>query len=151
MLMGASAGSTGGGIKCSRIMILVKGIAREIRRMISPKRVCTLRMEGKPLDETTVTNTFVFTGLYFFIAIGAGLIISLDGFDLVTNVTAVISALSNIGPALGEIAGPAGSYADFSQISKVVLSVCMLVGRLEIFPMLVLILPATWKGASLKK
>lgn len=152
MLMGASAGSTGGGIKCSRIMILGKGIAREIRRMISPKRISTLRMDGKQIDETTVTNTFAFTGLYFFIAITAGLLISLDGFSLESNLTAVISALSNIGPAFGEIASEyGGSFHAYSHLSKWILSACMLIGRLEIFPMLVLFLPATWKGASIKK
>ena len=151
MVIGACAGSTGGGIKCSRVVILCKGIAREIRRMISPKRVSTLRMDGKALPESTVTNTFVFTGLYAAITFGAGLIIALDGFDFTTIVTSVIACISNIGPALGDISGPTGNYADFSQLSKIVLSICMLVGRLEIFPMLVLILPATWKGASLKK
>lgn len=152
MLMGASAGSTGGGIKCSRIMILWKGIVREVRRMISPKRISTLRMDGKKIDETTITNTFVFTGLYFFIAVAGLLLISLDGFSLETNLTAVISALSNIGPGFGQIATNfGGSFCGYSIVSKWVLSVCMLVGRLEIFPMLVLFLPATWKGASLKK
>lgn len=151
MIIGASAGSTGGGIKCSRVVILCKGIAREIRRMISPKRVSTLRMDGKAIPESTVTNTFVFTGLYAAITLGAGLIIALDGFDFTTIVTSVIACISNIGPALGDISGPTGNYADFSQLSKLVLSACMLIGRLEIFPMLVLILPATWKGASLKK
>ncbi len=151
MIMGACAGSTGGGIKCSRVVILCKGIAREIRRMISPKRVSTLRMDGKAIPESTVTNTFVFTGLYAAITFGAGLIIALDGFDFTTIVTSVIACISNIGPALGPVSGPTGNYADFSQLSKIVLSICMLVGRLEIFPMLVLILPATWKGTSLKK
>lgn len=151
MIMGACAGSTGGGIKCSRVVILCKGIAREIRRMISPKRVSTLRMDGKAIPESTVTNTFVFTGLYAAITFGAGLIIALDGFDFTTVVTSVIACISNIGPALGDISGPTGNYADFSALSKIVLSLCMLIGRLEIFPMLVLILPATWKGASLKK
>ena len=152
MVVGASAGSTGGGLKCSRVMILWKGIVREVRRMISPKRISTLRMDGKQIPETTVTNTFVFAGIYFFIAIAGGLIISLDGFSFEANLTAILSAISNIGPAFGEIASQyGGSFHAYSPLSKLVLSLCMLVGRLEIFPMLVLVLPATWKGASLKK
>lgn len=151
MIMGACAGSTGGGIKCSRIIILCKAIARELRRMISPKRVSVLRMNGKQIPEATVTNTSVFAALYFLIGIGAVLIVSMDNFDFTTSVTSVIACLSNIGPALGSISGPAGNYADFSQLSKIVLSACMLIGRLEIYPMIALVLPATWKGASLKK
>lgn len=151
MIIGASAGSTGGGLKCSRVLILCKAISREIRRMVSPKRISVLRMNGKKLPETTITNTLVFTILYFLITAGAIFIVSFDNFDFQTNSTAVISCLSNIGPALGEIAGPAGNYANFSQLSKLILSLCMLIGRLEIYPMLVLILPATWKNTCLKK
>lgn len=151
MLMGASAGSTGGGIKCARVMILCKGVLRELRRMISPKRVSTLRMNGKQLQETTLTNTFAFFVLYFLIGLGACFVISMDNFDFTTTVTSVIACLSNIGPALGNITGPAGNYADFSQLSKVVLSLCMIVGRLEFFPMIALFLPASWKGTLTKK
>ncbi len=155
MLMGASAGSTGGGIKGSRVLILLKSVVREIKRLVTPKRVSVLRMNGKPVPETTVTNTLVFTAVYALIALGATLIVSAceqaPGYDFTTNVTAIISCLSNIGPALGRVAGPAGNYAGFSQVSKLVLSVCMLTGRLEIFPMIVLLTPATWKNASLRK
>ncbi len=151
MIVGASAGSTGGGMKCSRLIILCKSITREIRRMVSPKRVSVLRLDGRPLPEATVTNTAVFAMLYFLIAIGSMLLVAMDNFDFTTNVTAVLACLGNVGPALGAVAGPTGNYAAFSGFSKLVLSVCMLVGRLEIYPMLALVLPATWKNASLKK
>ncbi len=151
MIMGASAGSTGGGIKCSRVIILCKAMVREIRRMITPKRVSILKMDGKPIPETTVTNTCVFGILYFLITIGAVLLISLDNFDFTTSVVSVIACIGNIGPALGPVSGPVGNYADFSQISKIVLSLCMLIGRLEIFPMIVLFYPKAWKGTFTKK
>ncbi len=150
MFMGASAGSTGGGFKCSRIIILVKAMVREIRRMITPKRITTLKMDGKPLLESTISNTAVFGFLYFFIALASLLLISLDNFDLTTNLSATISCLSNIGPALGDIAGPAGNYSAFSPLSKIILSACMLIGRLEIFPMIVLFYGGAWKGTCLK-
>ena len=151
MIMGACAGSTGGGFKCSRVLILCKAVAREIRRMITPKRVSILKMDGKPILETTITNTAVFAALYFSIAVGAMLIISADNFDFTTTVTSVISCISNIGPALGPIAGPTGNYSSFSDLSKIVLSLCMLAGRLEIFPLIVLCYPKAWKGTLAKK
>jgi trk system potassium uptake protein TrkH len=150
MLMGACAGSTGGGFKCSRMIILCKTMVRELRRMITPKRVTVLKMDGKPILESTANNTAVFGFLYFSIAAVSLFIISLDNFDFTTNFSSVISCLSNIGPALGEIAGPAGNYSTFSPLSKLVLSACMLIGRLEIFPMLVLFYAGAWKGTRLK-
>jgi trk system potassium uptake protein TrkH len=148
--MGASAGSTGGGFKCSRIIILVKAMVREIRRMITPKRITTLKLDGKPLLESTISNTAVFGFLYFFIAIASLLLISLDNFDITTNISSVVSCLSNIGPALGDIAGPAGNYSTFSPLSKIILSACMLIGRLVIFPMIVLFYGWAGKGTCLK-
>ncbi len=150
MLMGACAGSTGGGFKCSRLIILFKTMTREVRRMITPRRVSILKNDGKPILESTVTNTAVFGFFYFLIALIALLVISLNNFDFTTNFSAVISCLSNIGPALGDIAGPAGNYSSFSPLSKLILSGCMLIGRLEIFPMIVLFYAGAWKGTRLK-
>ena len=150
MFMGACAGSTGGGFKCSRLIILFKTVMREVRRMITPRRVSILKNDGKPILESTVTNTAVFGFFYFLIALMALLLISLDNFDLTTNLSSVVSCLSNIGPALGDLTGPAGNYSAFSPFSKWILSGCMLIGRLEIFPMIVLFYPGAWKGTRLK-
>lgn len=151
MIVGACAGSTGGGLKCSRVMILCKAVVREIRRMITPKRVSIVKMDGKPILETTIANTAVFATLYAAISIGAMLIVALDNFDFTTTIVSVLACIGNIGPALGPVAGPTGNYADFSQLSKIVLSLCMLIGRLEIFPMIVLFYPKAWKGTNLKR
>ena len=151
MIIGACAGSTGGGIKVSRMILLGKAVTREVRRMITPKRISVIKMNGKPIPESTITNTAVFGMLYFLIAVGAMLIISIDNFDFLTNTTSVISCLSNIGPALGSVAGPTGNYNAFSDLSKIVLSLCMIIGRLEIFPLVVLCYPAAWKGTVAKK
>ncbi|MBQ6818649.1 MAG: TrkH family potassium uptake protein [Clostridia bacterium] len=151
MIVGACAGSTGGGLKCSRVMILCKAVVREIRRMITPKRVSIVKMDGKPILETTIANTAVFATLYATISIGAMLIVALDNFDFTTTIVSVLACIGNIGPALGPVAGPTGNYADFSQLSKIVLSLCMLIGRLEIFPMIVLLYPKAWKGTNFKR
>ena len=151
MVLGACAGSTGGGLKCSRVLILCKAVLREIRRMITPRRISILKMDGKPIPETTITNTSVFAALYFAIAIGAMLIVAIDNFDFTTTIVSVISCIGNVGPALGPVAGPTGNYNSFSDLSKIVLSLCMLVGRLEIFPMIVLFYPKAWKGTLAKK
>ncbi len=151
MIVGACAGSTGGGMKCSRVIILCKAVVREIRRMITPKRVSIVKMDGKPILEATISNTAVFATLYVAISIGAMLIVALDNFDFTTTIVSVLACIGNIGPALGPVAGPTGNYADFSQLSKIVLSLCMLIGRLEIFPMIVLFYPKAWKGTNLKK
>ncbi len=151
MIIGACAGSTGGGIKCSRIIILSKAVARELRRMIAPKRVGILKMNGKPIPESTVTNTAVFGMMYFLIAIGAMLVVAIDNFDFTTTSVSVIACLGNIGPALGPIAGPTGNFDAFSDLSKIVLSFCMIIGRLEIFPLIVLCYPKAWKGTIAKK
>ncbi len=151
MIVGACAGSTGGGMKCSRIIILAKAVARELRRMIAPKRVGILKMNGKPIPESTVTNTAVFGMMYFLIAIGAMLIVAIDNFDFTTTSVSVIACLGNIGPALGPVAGPTGNYEAFSELSKMVLSFCMIIGRLEIFPLIVLCYPRAWQGTAAKK
>jgi len=151
MIVGACAGSTGGGLKCSRVIILCKAVVREIRRMITPKRVSIVKMDGKPIPETTIANTAVFATLYVAISIGAMLIVALDNFDFTTTIVSVLACIGNIGPALGPVAGPTGNYADFSQLSKIVLSLCMIIGRLEIFPMIVLCYPNAWKGTFAKK
>ena len=145
MFIGASAGSTGGGIKVVRIQILFKTTVREIRRTIHPKSVNTIKLDGRSVDESTISGVLSFFGAYMLIMLISVLIVSLDGFSFETNFTAVLATLSNIGPGL-DMVGPMGSFADFSDLSKIVLSLCMLIGRLEIFPILMLCAPSAWRS-----
>lgn len=148
MFIGASAGSTGGGIKVIRILLLLKSIRRGIIKIIHPRSVYTVKINGKAVDEEMLSgvNTFIFA--YILVFTLALLIISLDGKDMVTNFTAVTATISNIGPGLG-IVGPMGNFSSYSDISKVVFSFCMIAGRLEIYPMLLLLAPSFWKRASI--
>ena len=144
MFCGACAGSTGGGIKVSRILILLKSIVKEIRTSAHPRATIKLKMNGRLLEHETVRGVNVFMAAYLAIFASALLIISLDNFDFTTNFTAIAATLNNIGPGL-EMVGPMGNFSAFSPLSKFVMSMCMLTGRLEIFPMLLLFSPYTWK------
>ncbi len=144
MCVGACAGSTGGGIKVSRVLILIKSIIREIRAAAHPKSTIKISMNGRPVEHETVRAVNVYMGTFMVLAASAVLIISLDNFDFTTNFTAVMATLNNTGPGLG-LVGPTGNFAIFSNLSTVVLSVIMLIGRLEIFPMLMLFSYRTWK------
>ncbi|HCC34333.1 MAG TPA: potassium transporter KefA [Ruminococcaceae bacterium] len=146
MLFGASAGSTGGGIKIVRLLILIKSGFREAKRMLHPKSVIHLRLNGQPVEENLIRGVHIFAFVYMSIMVLSFLIISLDNFSFETNLSAVISCMSNIGPGLGDV-GPAGSFAGYSALSKIVLSTDMLLGRLEIFPMLLLFHPRAWNRA----
>jgi len=141
---GACAGSTGGGMKCSRILIAVKSVSREIKHIIHPRAVTAVRIEEKSLDESTIYGVLHFFLAYIGIIFIGVLLISFDNFDFVTTFTASLTCMSNVGPALG-LAGPAMNYSFFSHFSKIVLSCLMLIGRLEIFPILIFISPSTWK------
>jgi len=144
MFIGACAGSTGGGIKVSRIMIYLKQVRKELMQQIHPKRIRVLKMDGKALDHSVVhsCNTLLMT--YILIFIVSLLLICLDGFDMTTNFTAIAATLNNIGPGLN-VVGPTGNFSEFSTLSKFVMMFDMLAGRLEIIPMMVLFHPATWK------
>lgn len=144
MIVGACAGSTGGGFKVSRVVILVKSIRREVYRMLHPRAVAHIKFEGKSLDTEIVHGVLVYLGLYVIIAMVSVLLVALDGYDHTTTVTAVLSALNNVGPGLGEV-GPMGNYGLFSAVSKLVLSADMLIGRLEIIPLIVLCTPSVWR------
>ena len=144
MLIGASAGSTGGGLKVSRIIIFFKSSAQEIGKMLNPRRTSSVRINGHSLPAATIRNTLVFISLYFLLTFVFTAIVSLDGYDFETTFASVVSCMSNVGPGLGP-AGPMGSYDIFSDLSKVIMSFAMLAGRLEIFPMLILFAPATWR------
>ena len=143
MFIGASPGSTGGGIKISRIIIMCKTAKQDLMRVLHPHAVTTVRFEGKPVDDKTVFGVRTYMNLYLIIFVLSTMVVAINQFDLVTTFTAVASCLNNIGPGL-ELVGPMVSFADFSPLIKLVLSFDMLVGRLEIFPMLVLFAPSTW-------
>ncbi len=143
MLIGACAGSTGGGFKVSRVIILFKKIGSEIKRLLHPRSVKIITLEGKRLEEQTITGTAVYLAVYIICFIMLFLAVSIDNFDFETNFSAVAACFNNIGPGFG-IVGPMGSYAEYSVFSKIVLTIAMLLGRLEIFPMIILAMPATW-------
>ena len=143
MLTGACAGSTGGGIKISRIIILLKSIGKEVRTSVHPRTTLKLKMNGRIIPHETVRGVNVYMAAYVMIFFASFLIISLDNFDFTTNFTATLATLNNIGPGFN-IVGPMGNFSEFSGLSKIVMSICMLIGRLEIFPMLLLLSPHTW-------
>lgn len=143
MLIGACAGSTGGGFKVSRVIILFKKIGSEIKRLLHPRSVKAITFEGKRLEEQTITGTAVYLAVYIICFVLIFLAVSLDKFDFETNFSAVAACFNNIGPGFGAV-GPMSSYADYSIFSKIVLTVAMLLGRLEIFPLIIVAMPATW-------
>ncbi len=144
MFIGACAGSTGGGMKVSRFVIMFKGVRHETQRMLHPKRIKKITLDGKVVEHEVVRGVNNYLIAFIAIFVLSLLLISLDGKDLVTNFTAVTATINNIGPGLGEV-GPAGHFGDFSVLSKIVFIFDMLIGRLEIFPMLLLFAPATWR------
>ena len=144
MFCGACAGSTGGGIKVSRIVILLKSLRKEIHEMAAPRHVRSIRLDGKRLEGSTLRAVHSFFISYMFILIGVSFIVSMDGYSFATSFSATLSCLSNIGPGL-ELVGPCGNFAIFSYPTKLLLTAAMLIGRLEIFPMLVLLSPSAWR------
>lgn len=144
MFSGACAGSTGGGMKISRIMVLVKAMTAEVKQMVRPRSISRVQLEGKRVDTSTVKAISIFFALYIFLLLLCSFLISFDGNDFTTNFTASLSCLSNIGPGLSKV-GPTGNFNVFSYPSKIILSFAMLLGRLEIYPVLVLFSRHTWK------
>ena len=144
MVVGACAGSTGGGIKCARVVILLKSLGARLRQMLHPRSVSLVRMEGKTVSEETIQGVNTYMAAYCAIGIASVLILSLDNLSLETNLTAMLACLNNIGPGL-DMVGPTGNYAHFSDLSKVILMADMLLGRLEIFPLLIMLFPRTWR------
>jgi trk system potassium uptake protein TrkH len=162
MFVGAMAGSTGGGMKVSRIVIALKGAYINIRKLINPRYVPKVKIEGKSLEEKTINDVFAFVTLYFFILVGAVFLLSFDPVNgkvvevvsdagayqvehgFFSNFSSALACISNIGPGF-EAVGPYASFSAFSEFSKIVLSFVMMVGRLEILPVLILFSPKTWK------
>ena len=145
MFIGACAGSTGGAIKCSRVLLLLKCIRREIRQVVHPRSVNVVKLDGRVVDEDSLRSVQLFFAAYLFIALGATLLVSVDNFSFGTTFTAVVSCIGNVGPGL-ELVGPMGNYSAFSGFSKLVLSLCMLIGRLEVLPVLVLFSRNAWEA-----
>ena len=143
MLCGACAGSTGGGLKVSRAVILFKTVGREFKHLLHPRSVNTVKFEGKQVDGATVKSVSVYFALYMICMIAIYMVLVFDKFDMETNLSATFACFNNIGPGLGAV-GPTGSYAGYSPVSKIVLSFAMLLGRLEIYPLLLTLSPKTW-------
>ena len=144
MFVGACAGSTGGGIKVSRILILVKGMARERKMLIHPKQVKKISIDSRPVEHEVIRSVNAYIVCYVAIFLVSVLILSFEETDLVTNFTAVTATINNVGPGLAGV-GPSSNFAGFSILSKLTLTFDMLAGRLELFPMLILFSPSTWK------
>ena len=144
MVVGASAGSTGGGLKVARLLLLLKGARRNIRQTLNPRKVEVVRNNGNVVDEKILASTNAYLSAYVIILFAVFAVISLDGFSTGTNFSAVLCTFNNIGPGL-EAVGPTCNFSAYSDLSKLVLSWAMLAGRLEIFPILVLFSQNTWK------
>ena len=144
MFVGACAGSTGGGIKVSRILIFIKSVVKELSLMIHPKQVKKVIIDKEPVEHEVVRATNVYMVCYVIFFAASLLLISIENHDLITSFTAVLASINNIGPGL-ELVGPTGNFAFFSPFSKIVLIFDMLAGRLELFPMLILFFHGTWK------
>ena len=162
MFIGAMAGSTAGGIKVSRIVIAMKGMYINVRKLINPRYIPKAKFEGKTLEEKTINDVFAFITLYFFIFLAAVFLLSFDQvngqtFTIVSdagsymvehgffsNFSAALTCISNVGPAF-EAVGPYASFAEYNAFSKIVLTFVMMLGRLEILPVLILFNPKAWK------
>lgn len=146
MFCGACAGSTGGGMKCSRVLILAKAVRREIHRIIHPRSVEVIKLDGRAVEERTLHSVLVFVGCYLLTVLAAALVISLDGVSFAVSFSSALTCVSNVGPGL-EAVGPSGNFAAFSALSKLVMSLCMIIGRLEFFPILILFSTSAWRRA----
>lgn len=144
MFTGASAGGTNGGVKISRLLIAFKTLKNDVVKQISPREINTVKVNGEVVSKKTQNTTMVFIVLYVFTIILGTMIVAIDNFDFTSTFTAVLSCMGNIGPGSG-ICGPTGNFTAFSDLSTLVLAICMLIGRLEIFPMLILFMPKSWK------
>lgn len=148
MFVGGCAGSTGGAIKNIRFLLLFKVMKRELLQIIHPKAVYTIRFGKSAVDEKTISEVLGFFFMYIIIFIIAVLVVSLDNLDWATSITSVAATLGNVGPGFG-IVGATGNYSSLSVLSKIVLSMCMIIGRLEIYPILLLGIPSFWKRINI--
>lgn len=143
MFVGACAGSTGG-LKVSHFIMLVKSAASDVRRMIHPRRVTRIQLDGSRVESGTLKAVYTYFLIYVLIIVAGTMVVSLDGYDMTTNFTAALACISNIGPGMGQI-GPASCFNIFSAPVKMVLAVIVLLGRLELHPILAFFAPTTWR------
>ena len=154
MVIGGCAGSTAGGLKVSRLIILWRGIKRDFKKALHPRTASVVKVEGKRVDESTINSTGTYIGVYVFIIIAVMLLLSFDPWCNViaaegtynvfeTNFSATLTCINNVGPGLAAV-GPTQSFASYSMFSKIVLTFTMLLGRLEIYPLLLTFIPMTW-------
>ncbi|MBR5565212.1 MAG: TrkH family potassium uptake protein [Roseburia sp.] len=144
MFIGACSGSTAGGMKISRVVMLAKTVKKELSLIIHPREVRKIRIDGHVVEHQTLRNTNVFFVVYFIILLSSTLLLSIDNYDFTTNFTATVATLNNIGPGLAMV-GPAQNFSIYSTFSKFILMFNMLAGRLELFPLVIMMLPSTWK------
>ena len=147
IIIGACAGSTGGGIKVARLIILCKSLTIEMRRMLRPRTVKVVCMDGKQLDSDVIRGVFAYLTAFIAVCLFSILCVSIENYDMETTVTSVLTCIGNVGPGLS-VVGPMGNFSHFSVLSKLVLSADMLIGRLEIFPFILLFAPTTWKSRT---
>ena len=147
---GACAGSTAGGLKISRVVLLFKAVKTNLKRMLHPRSVDSIKLEGKRVDATTTTNVTAYLAIYFICFTVIFLIISFENFDFETNISAVATCINNVGPGFSKV-GPMGNFDIYSPFSKLVLSFTMLLGRLEIMPLILLFSPSVWFRGHFKK
>jgi len=147
MFIGACAGSTGGGLKVSRVIILFRSAKRQLTKLLHPRSVGSVKFEGKALDNDTLSSTKNYFAIYMFSFFILFLLISFEPFDMETNFSAVAACFNNIGPGFGAV-GPTRNFAEYSIFSKWVLSFAMLLGRLEIFPLLLAFSPSSWRKSK---
>ena len=145
MLIGGSAGSTSGGMKVVRILIMLKVVKREVMKIFHPRAIVPVKDSGKTVSNETIAGIYSFISLYFFIFVISTLLVSLEGIDLVSASSSVLATLSNVGPGMG-FAGPTRNFVEYSQVSKMLFSVLMLLGRLELFTIIALLAPKRWRG-----
>jgi trk system potassium uptake protein TrkH len=143
MFVGACAGSTGGGFKVTRVVMLFKSIKQELKRMIHPRSVQAVKFEGKVVEQTTLNGVGIYLAIYLVCFMAILITISFEPFDFETVFSATMSCINNIGPGLSAV-GPMASFAEFTGFSKIILSFAMLLGRLEIYPLLIALTPSTW-------
>ena len=141
---GGCAGSTAGGLKIARVILLFKMIFKEVKKLLHPRSVVTVKLEGKEVNEDTQRGVTTYFTLYMLCILALFFVLSLDPFDFETNLTAAVTCFNNVGPGLSQV-GPMGSFAGYSPISKLAMSFAMLLGRLEIYPLLISVIPSTWR------
>ena len=147
MVCGACGGSTAGGIKVSRVIILFKVVSRKLKSMLHPRAVLTVKLDKKPVDEETIDSVSVYLTVYAILIVAIFLLLCIEPMSIETHLSATLSCFNNIGPGLDSV-GPAASYSLYSPFSKIILSVAMLFGRLEIFPILLFLSPSSWRKAG---